>query len=184
MGFNVLIGKKGIINDGNTIVLNDTVSKLSKSNTIDNLNKEEIDAVFLIHGHNEAKKLELRNLLQEKFGLRTIILSEQPNNGDTIIQKFEKVASKCKFAFALFTPDDVVNKGDDIYLQARPNVIFELGWFYAKIGRENVCIIEQENKNFNIFSDINGILTLRFRDSVKEIFLDIEAQLKSSGVIK
>lgn len=183
----MIIGNGGTINTGifteNSIVPNDTASK-SKSDTFDNLNKEEINAVFLIHGHNEAKKLELKSLLQDRFSLRTIILSEQPNNGDTVIQKFERFASQCKFAFALFTPDDIVIQGDNMYLQARPNVIFELGWFYAKIGRENVCIIEQENEDFHIFTDINGILTLRFRNSIKEIYLDIEEQLRHSGIIK
>ena len=102
--------------------------------------------IFIIHGHHEAKRRELESLLKDKFNLTPIVLSEQPNIGLTIIEKFEKYASECSYAFAIFTPDDIVTKSEDEqYFQARPNVIFELGWFYATLGRSRVCIVEQES---------------------------------------
>ena len=107
--------------------------------------------VFIIHGHNEAKRRELESLLKEKFKLNPIILIDKPDQGMTIIEKFEKYACNCSYAFALFTPDDIITSGKQQYFQARPNVIFELGWFYANLGRSRVCILDQESEQSKIF---------------------------------
>ncbi len=140
--------------------------------------------IFIVHGHNEAKRRELELILKDRFNLIPIVLSEQPNTGLTIIEKFEKYASTCSYAFAIFTPDDIVsNSNGDKYFQARPNVIFELGWFYAKLGRSRVCIIEQESENSVIFSDLQGVMRVQFKTQVEERYLDIEKELKSVGII-
>jgi hypothetical protein len=63
--------------------------------------------VFVIHGHDEAKRRELRALLSDRLGLRPVILSEQPDAGcSTLIEKFEFYAPTCSYAIALFTPDE------------------------------------------------------------------------------
>ena len=139
--------------------------------------------IFIIHGHNEAKRRELSDMLKERFGLEPIILSEQPDQGLTIIEKFEKYATQCSYAFALFTPDDIIADGDTQYFQARPNVIFELGWFYANLGRSRVCILDQASDKSRIFSDLQGVMRVQFQDNVSEKFLEIERELKSVGII-
>lgn len=139
--------------------------------------------VFIIHGHNEAKRRELDALLKSRFGLEPIVLSEQPDQGLTIIEKFEKYASQCSYAFALFTPDDIISDGDTEYFQARPNVIFELGWFYANLGRSRVCILDQASEKSRIFSDLQGVMRVQFNNDVSEKYLDIERELKSVGII-
>lgn len=140
--------------------------------------------IFIIHGHNEAKRRELENLLKERFKLNPIILSEQPDQGLTIIEKFEKYASNCSYAFALFTPDDIVINGDKEYFQARPNVIFELGWFYANLGRSRVCVLDQESAKSRIFSDLQGVMRMQFINNISEKYVEIERELKSVGIIE
>lgn len=139
--------------------------------------------IFVIHGHDEAKRRELVSLLKDRFNLNPIVLLEQPDQGLTIIEKFEKYAANCSYAFALFTPDDIVTKGDKQYLQARPNVIFELGWFYANLGRSRVCLLDQASEQSKIFSDLQGILRMQFNENVSEKYLEIERELKSLGII-
>lgn len=139
--------------------------------------------VFIIHGHNEAKRRELSDMLKNRFGLDPIILSEQPDQGQTIIEKFEKHASQCSYAFALFTPDDIISDGNTQYFQARPNVIFELGWFYANLGRSRVCILDQASEKSRIFSDLQGVMRVQFKENISEKFLEIERELKSVGII-
>lgn len=139
--------------------------------------------IFIIHGHNEAKRRELVTLLKDKFGLNPIVLSEQPDQGLTIIEKFEKFAVDCSYAFALFTPDDIVTNGDKQYFQARPNVIFELGWFYANLGRSRVCILDQASDESKIFSDLQGVLRMQFNENISEKYIEIERELKSLGII-
>lgn len=139
--------------------------------------------IFIIHGHNEAKRRELEKLLKEQFGLNPIVLLDQPDQGLTIIEKFEKYAIGCSYAFALFTPDDIVTNGDKQYFQARPNVIFELGWFYANLGRSRVCILDQACEQSKIFSDLQGVLRMQFNENISEKYMEIERELKSLGII-
>lgn len=140
--------------------------------------------IFIIHGHNEAKKLELCKLIKEEFHLNPILLSEQPTEGATIIEKFERYAKQCSFAFALFTPDDIVKDGDKEYFQTRPNVIFELGWFVAHFNRKNVCILNQAKKGTEIFSDLHGVGRIEFISDIREKFLDIRDELCAAGLLQ
>lgn len=139
--------------------------------------------IFIIHGHDEAKRRELESLLKDRFKLNPIVLLDQPDQGLTIIEKFEKYASNCSYAFALFTPDDIVTNGDKQYFQARPNVIFELGWFYANLGRSRVCILDQASEQSKIFSDLQGVLRMQFNTNVSEKYIEIERELKSLGIV-
>src|SRR5690606_32465068 len=109
--------------------------------------------VFVVHGHDDARKNELEGLLRE-MGLEPIVLHRQPDEGQTIIEKFEK-HSDVGFAFILLTPDEFSflasqrNLPDServLEARARPNVIFEFGYFVGRLGRANV--------NFPSFSDI------------------------------
>jgi predicted nucleotide-binding protein len=141
--------------------------------------------VFIIHGHNEAKWRELHHIISTDFGLNPIILSEQDNRGSsTIIEKFERYASECSFVFALFTPDDTVTKDGKSILQARPNVIFELGWFYGKLGRDKVCLLLQESDGMSIHSDLDGVMQLRFNNNIDEIYRSIRKELKAARLIE
>jgi predicted nucleotide-binding protein len=142
-----------------------------------------MENIFIIHGHSEAKRREICELLKDEFGLNPIILQEQPSQGMTIIEKFEKYAKTCSYAFAIFTPDDIVENNGVKYFQARPNVIFELGWFYAHLGRSKVCILDQESDKSEIFSDLQGVLRLQFKSDVKEKIIDIRKELRASNII-
>ena len=138
--------------------------------------------VFVIHGHDEAKRRELRALLSDRLGLRPVILSEQPDAGcSTLIEKFEFYAPTCSYAIALFTPDDQVEVRGETYLQARPNVIYELGWFCAALSRKNVMLLLKDGTT--VFSDFSGIVEKRFKEHISEKFIEIESDLKASGML-
>ena len=68
---------------------------------------EEVETtkIFIVHGHNDGVKLDLARAL-EKLDLSPIILSEQPNQGQTIIEKFE-LHSNVGFAVIILTADDL-----------------------------------------------------------------------------
>lgn len=92
-----------------------------------------------------------------KLGLEPIVLARQPNEGDTIIEKFEKNSSKADYAIILLTANDKGKaKNDKKYqLRARQNVIFEMGYFRAKLGKKNLCYMYEEE--VELPSDIVGI---------------------------
>lgn len=139
--------------------------------------------VFIVHGQNEAKKLELKDFLA-KLALDPVILHQQNDLGMTIIEKFEYYASQCVFAVVLLTPDDQTapaTSSAEAKWRARQNVIMELGWFMAKLGRERVLILHQGQ--LEIPSDILGVVYAPFSNSVTEAGETIRERLKGVGLL-
>ncbi len=138
--------------------------------------------IFIIHGRDEANLLKLKNLLSERWKLRSIVLLVKAGGGRTIIEKFEQEANKADYAIALLTDDDLVASEQRTYVQPRPNVIFELGWFYGRLGRSRVCILSK--KGIKIHSDLHGINRIDFARSVEEKVGEIERELKAAKLVK
>ncbi|WP_322885750.1 nucleotide-binding protein (plasmid) [Sinorhizobium medicae] len=113
--------------------------------------------IFIVHGHDEGALNGLARFL-EKLKLEVIILKEQPNQGRTIIEKYETSAAEVGFAVVLLTPDDVGSAvaAEGQNQRARQNVIFELGYFAGKLGRGRVCLLRKGN--VEIPSDLFGIV--------------------------
>lgn len=138
--------------------------------------------VFIVHGHDEGAWRGLKELLEDEFGLDTLVLKQEPSATRTLIQKFEAEAADCAFAIVLVTPDDLVRKGKLSTLQARPNVLFELGWFYGRLGPGRVTIV-QKGGGTELPSDLRGIVTLVYEQNVKEVLLDLRAELDAAGLL-
>lgn len=137
--------------------------------------------MFIIHGHDELNLLRLKELLKERWGLNPVVLSGRPGAGRTLIEKFEQEAQEAVFAIALLTPGDMVAKEGDEYAQARPNTVFELGWFYGRLGRPRVCILLKQGTS--IHSDLDGITRVEFRESVSEAIEGLERELVEARVL-
>jgi predicted nucleotide-binding protein len=139
--------------------------------------------IFIIHGRDEAKWRELKDILRSEFRLNPIILQEQADAGcKTVIEKFEHYAEKCSYAIAIFTPDDEVASDSETYLQARPNVIYEIGWFCGRQGRSGVMLLLKEGTS--VFSDFGGIVQKRFIQNVSERITEIRRDLVAAGVLE
>jgi len=118
---------------------------------------ENPSRVFIVHGQSDAVRESVARVLQNA-GIQPIILHEQANRGDTIIEKFERNAD-VHFAVVLLTGDDEGRrKGDTnpLKLRARQNVILELGYFVARLGRQRVCALYEHG--VEIPSDWNGVV--------------------------
>ena len=144
------------------------------------------DRVFIINGHAEDKWRELRDLLEDRLGLkgRVVVLKEEVSQGQTVIEKFERHARQCGYAFALLTPDDAVTKADakgGSYQQARPNVLFEAGWFYGRLGPTRLCLLKRSGTA--VPSDLAGVIAIDFAEQVREGFVEIQDALRAAGVI-
>lgn len=137
--------------------------------------------VFIIHGHSDDSAMLLQQMLKEQLKLESVILKNEASSGESVIEKFEGFARDCGYAFAIITGDDLVKKDGEKYFQARPNVLFELGWFYGRYGRSRVCMIREEGTQ--IPSDLSGIISLGFTKNIKEVYLDMCTELKAAGLI-
>jgi predicted nucleotide-binding protein len=138
--------------------------------------------VFIIHGRDDARWRELKDIVASEFRLNPIVLDEQPDAGcPTVVEKFEFYARTCSYAIAVFTPDDEVTSGEEEYLQARPNVIYELGWFCGRLGRSGVMLLLKEGTS--VFSDFGGIIQKRFARNVSERLVEIRKDLVAAGIL-
>lgn len=161
-------------------------SDLLKSATASHENSDEIKSqtstmsnnIFIVHGHDERTKLDVARTI-EKLGLNPIILSEQPNQGQTIIEKFE-LHSNVGFAVILLTADDlgkVKNEEEDKY-RARQNVILEMGYFIGKLGRNKVFPLYENG--VELPSDLHGVLYNQIDDSASWKF-KLAKELNAAG---
>lgn len=113
--------------------------------------------VFVVHGHDDGTKETVARFLG-KLDLEPVILYEQPNRGRTVIEKFEDYTDVA-FAVVLFTPDDIghaAGKEANAKPRARQNVVLELGFFMAALGRAHVCVLYKGG--VEIPSDYSGVL--------------------------
>ena len=119
--------------------------------------KVHAQKVFVVHGHDEAALQGVARFL-EKLKLQTIVLREQPDQGRTIIEKFEAAAGEVGFAVVLLTPDDFAGvAGEPSHAsRARQNVIFELGYFVGRLGRGRACLLRKGE--VEIPSDLYGVI--------------------------
>ncbi len=147
--------------------------------------RQRNNRVFIVHGHDEAKKWELKNLLQ-RFRLDPIILHEQDSMGLTLIEKFEHYARICAAALVLLTPDDHVpattRDESEAQWRARQNVIMEMGYFMGLLGRRYVVVICRGH--VEIPSDISGVIYLPFKDSVDEVSEPLRNRLTGIEVME
>ena len=138
-----------------------------------------------MHGHDSEAKLELARTIDKDFGLEAVILHEQPNKGNTIIEKFEHVSEKPGYVFVLLTPNDIGGKYkedtkiNDLKPRARQNVILELGYFVGRLGRHRVCCLCKGN--VEIPSDFSGVLYLEYKDKISECYRELRRELVSAG---
>jgi predicted nucleotide-binding protein len=129
---------------------------------------------FIVHGHNDKLKLELKNYIQNVLRLpEPVILHEQPNLGRTIIEKFEDYAAASALVFVLLTPDDIgadANDPNDIKRRARQNVIFEMGYFLGTLGRESGQVVLLHRGPIELPGDLAGV-----------VYIDISNGIEAAG---
>lgn len=116
------------------------------------------NSVFVVHGHDEGLKQSVARFL-EKIGISPVILQEQINSGMTLIEKFEDFAELAGFAIVLMTPDDYGYPKEQEQLKKyrpRQNVIFELGYFLAKLGRDKTIVLTKGE--LELLSDFSGVV--------------------------
>lgn len=113
--------------------------------------------VFIVHGRDIVAK-QSTELLLRKLKLEPIILSEQIVGGMTIIEALEH-HGEVSFAVVIGTPDDfggLKAAPDESIDRPRQNVVFEMGYFIGKLGRQRVLAMLKGG--VELPSDLRGVL--------------------------
>ncbi|OEE60131.1 TIR domain-containing protein [Vibrio splendidus] len=112
--------------------------------------------VFIVHGHDDHLRMEVE-LFVRTVGLEPIVLMNQASGGNTIIEKIEEYGN-ADYAIVLYTPCDEGRKAGSQNLngRARQNVVFEHGYFIARLGRDKVSAMVKPG--VEIQNDIQGVV--------------------------
>ena len=137
-------------------------------------------SIFVVHGHDEGALQAMARFLGT-IGLEAIVLREQPDQGRTIIEKFEACASEVGFAVALLTPDDLGGPvaASEQVARARQNVIFELGYFVGRLGRGRACLLRKGD--IEIPSDLFGVIYTDFDHPAEGWKVKLARELTAAG---
>ncbi|WP_445431600.1 TIR domain-containing protein [Chryseobacterium indoltheticum] len=141
--------------------------------------KETTNKIFIVHSHNnEIKQTVARTVTTLK--LEPVILHEQIDQGKTIIEKFEKNGAEVNFAIILLTADDEgkAKIEKDFKVRARQNVVFEMGYFIGKLGRDRVFLLLENGVDKP--GDLDGIVYTSL-DNADGWKLKLVKELKAAG---
>lgn len=166
----------------------------------------EKEKVFIVHGRDETQALRLQKYLTKTLKIDAEMFEDfkERSGSNTIIEQLEYIKDNVGYAFVIVTPDDLgclrenIDKCrttmlvgrknisvksvceilDNFHTRARQNVVFEHGLFIGALGRDRVCCLLQEDTKEKP-SDIDGILYVGFKKSVRETFTEIAEKLKN-----
>ncbi|MBD3285115.1 hypothetical protein GF359_01910 [candidate division WOR-3 bacterium] len=138
--------------------------------------------IFVVHGRDTTNVFELMTMLKQRYSLECVNVETSPEDIGEQVEKLSRSLAPASFAFIFMAPYDMVKvEKRDEYVQASAGVLFKLGWFYARLGREKVCILSK--KGVEVHPDLEGVQRIGFDTSVTEKAAEIEAKLKAAGII-
>lgn len=82
--------------------------------------------------------------------------------GRTFIESLISAVSRFDFAALILTPDDQMIVRNDETLGPRDNIVFELGLFMGRLGRERTFIVRPSSGLLKIPSDLSGVSVAQF----------------------
>jgi len=111
----------------------------------------------------------------------------------TTIESLVLVLEKSDFAIFVFSPDDITRIRKKEYQTVRDNVIFELGMFIGKLGRNRSFIIMPDKPVFHIPTDLLGVTPGKYDTSRTDgsyqaatgpVCHQIRTQIKKVGLLQ
>jgi predicted nucleotide-binding protein len=140
------------------------------------------NTVFIIHGRNHNERDRVASIVRG-LGLKPVIVDVVARKGRTLIELVEEHGSESVYAIVVMTGDDIgylKGKMANKKPRARQNVVFELGFFYGRLGRERVmCLLEPGVEKP---SDIDGIVYEDLRQDDRALERRIMRELQSLGI--
>ncbi len=124
---------------------------------------ENLPSVFIgssAEGLPVAQEVELH--LQD-VAITTLWKDEVFSLGNSTLESLMAALERFDFAVMVFSPDDVLESRSTGYVSPRDNVVFELGLFMGRLGRNRVFMIHEQDVNLKLPSDFAGIMVPRYR---------------------
>lgn len=151
-------------------------------------------SVFIVHGHDTDMLNDVVGELKQ-LSIEAIVMQRVRTADDHLFAKFKNVSKRARHAIVLVSGDDVgaafrdfdhpVGGAGRLEFRARQNVILELGYFYGKLGEENVFVFQKMPPTsakvvpkFEVPSDLSGRVFEDFDEDWRDVLLE---RLRGAG---
>lgn len=134
--------------------------------------------IFLGHGRSPQWR-ELKDFIQDRLHLPADEFNRVPVAGVTNIARLAEMLDAAAFAFIIMTAEDETAEGT---MQARMNVIHEVGLFQGRLGFTRGIVMLEEG--CEEFSNIQGLGQIRYpKGRISAAFEDVRQVLEREGLI-
>ncbi|MEG2955014.1 MAG: nucleotide-binding protein [Hafnia sp.] len=134
--------------------------------------------IFIGHGRSHLWR-ELKDFVKDKLRLPYDEFNRVPVAGTTNIARLAQMLDQSCFAFLIMTAEDELNDGS---MQARMNVIHEVGLFQGRLGFERAIVLLEDG--CQEFTNINGLGQIRFpKGNISAIFEQVREVLEREEII-
>jgi CRP/FNR family transcriptional regulator, cyclic AMP receptor protein len=107
------------------------------------------------------------------------------------IEDLIKQVNIADFAVFVFGPDDKISYRDEEHMAPRDNVLFEMGLFIGKLGRERVFMVMDADVDLKIPSDLTGVNPITYKckpgcdlsDVIGTVCTDLRKVISAKGVV-
>lgn len=107
------------------------------------------------------------------------------------IEDLIKQVDDADFALFVFGPDDMISCREEEHQTPRDNVIFEMGLFIGRLGRDRVFMVKDADVDLKIPTDLLGLTPLTYKrkpggtisDAVSTVCTELRKQISSKGAI-
>jgi predicted nucleotide-binding protein len=100
--------------------------------------------VFVVPGEAAARRDEIVQAVLDLTGRAPVVLHRRPGTRSVLAELFEEHGGHPRAAVVVLGADDVGGAPADLRPHARQEVIYELGWFHARLGRHGVVVLVEE----------------------------------------
>lgn len=114
---------------------------------------------------SSSERKELALAVQENLGQDaevTVWAQDVFKPTDYILESLLAEIERSDFGIFVLAPDDFAQVREQPVRIARDNVLFELGLFIGRLGRDHCFILSPQTNNFHLPSDIAGITAVEF----------------------
>lgn len=154
-------------------------SHIKRMNMADSYLNRVGNKIFIGHGQSPVWK-DLKDFIHDRLHLPYDEFNRVPIAGKTNTDRLSEMLDDACFAFIIMTAEDETPKGG---LQARMNVIHEVGLFQGRLGFDKAIVLLDDK--CSEFSNIQGLGQIRFSSNhFSESFEEIRRVLEKHGIIK
>lgn len=134
--------------------------------------------IFIGHGRSPLWR-ELKDFIADRLKLPWDEFNREPVAGYTTSERLQAMMSQTAFALLVLTAEEELA---DATLQARPNVVHELGLFQGRLGLHRAIILLEDG--CAEFSNIGGLSQIRFpRGDIAARFEEVRRVLERERLV-